>query len=408
MNIEDFLGTVSSQLNAVKQARNLYAAKLSPDFNCFQYILPDEHRLSQILADLLDPKGKHSQGHKFLFSFLRMAGLERLRDENLPKIETEATTTHIERSNRRIDIKITWDKRAIAIENKPWAGDQQYQIRDYIKEISNYDDWHLIYISGTGHDPLPYSISEQDLIEYKTKGKVTVISYTNLVSWLNDCMADCQSERFRWFLGEFKLYLLAEFKGEKDMQERKLIVEEALKNSDRLKAALEVSKAMIDIKERLLEKLKVQLEEGIKKLGLNWKLVDWDVQLLDKDGGFTFDFNLPEKQQYFLRFEFERSQLKDFFFGVKRADPNLPHNQDITDIMKKASHGLGQGQTSSPLWLWWAYFPRDLRDWMDSNEPWVMIQDNILGDEIIKKVKACYDAFIKDDRLSLLNGNNIA
>ena len=402
MPIETFLETVSRQLNAVKQARILYAAKLSPDFNSFQYILPDELCLSKILADLLDPRGKHSQGNSFLLSFLRMSGLESWLSEKPPTIETEAAITHIERNNRRIDIKITWDNQVIAIENKPWALDQPNQIRDYIEEISNYNDWHFIYISGWGQDPEPNSISENDLIEYKKAGKITVISYSNLISWLTDCIGMCSSERFRWFLGEFKLYLLEKFKGEKDMQERHLVIEQTFRTKDNLEAALEVSKAMIEIKDSLLNKLHEQLKNIIQELKYPWT-IEWNPNSESRYTGFKFIFLPNQNQQYIMRFSFEQKNLNSLIFGIAKQNDKGPNNTDIFNIMEKVDLGSGRGRYTQ-YWPWYVLVQDDLQNWMISNKPWLKILDGSLAQDFMKMVKLCYDTFVNDNALQLLKG----
>src|SRR4051794_32824876 len=44
-------------------------------FNVFSLIKPDENRLSDILADLLDPDGPHGQGNLFLRLLLEQLGI---------------------------------------------------------------------------------------------------------------------------------------------------------------------------------------------------------------------------------------------------------------------------------------------------------------------------------------------
>jgi hypothetical protein len=72
VNLDGFFPGLRQQLRVVKNAnreRDLFTAG---DFSVFDYIEPDEPRISQIVADLLRPNGKHGQGATFLRQFLKI------------------------------------------------------------------------------------------------------------------------------------------------------------------------------------------------------------------------------------------------------------------------------------------------------------------------------------------------
>jgi len=103
---------------------------LSTDFSFFYYINPDENLISNIIAELLKPNGKHGQGDLFLKEFLKI--IKKQDEYDIKKyitIKREALTTHIE-SDRRIDVLIKFTDSAVAIENKPGWGEQEDQIKD--------------------------------------------------------------------------------------------------------------------------------------------------------------------------------------------------------------------------------------------------------------------------------------
>jgi hypothetical protein len=64
-----FLEKVENKLKAFSDARALYQHQLAPSFNPFDFISPDENRLSTIIAWLLNPGGSHAQGGRFLDLF---------------------------------------------------------------------------------------------------------------------------------------------------------------------------------------------------------------------------------------------------------------------------------------------------------------------------------------------------
>lgn len=57
--IDNLLLTTASQLRSYRSFLTLYEAELSPSFNSFNFIQPNEPKLSYIIAELLAPKGSH-------------------------------------------------------------------------------------------------------------------------------------------------------------------------------------------------------------------------------------------------------------------------------------------------------------------------------------------------------------
>jgi len=53
----ELLLRLHQHLQALRQARVLYASKLAPDFNAIGWFGPDEMRLSWVLKELLSPSG---------------------------------------------------------------------------------------------------------------------------------------------------------------------------------------------------------------------------------------------------------------------------------------------------------------------------------------------------------------
>jgi hypothetical protein len=118
----------------------------APDFSVFNLFNWGEMVLSKIMASLLSPTGSHGQGTLFLELFINRVNtllnskdfmpLDLISLENATAL-TEVTTPHIERAQRRMDILLAnppfW---ALAIENKPWAEEQDDQLKDYQEELN--------------------------------------------------------------------------------------------------------------------------------------------------------------------------------------------------------------------------------------------------------------------------------
>ena len=61
-DITAFFATMGALVAAAEKIDAELALRLGQGFNVFDAIRPDENRLSDILRDLLDPRGAHGQG----------------------------------------------------------------------------------------------------------------------------------------------------------------------------------------------------------------------------------------------------------------------------------------------------------------------------------------------------------
>ena len=224
-NIYPFFDKLVSLLKE-KRKINRY---LASDFNVFDYIQPDELKLSRIIADLLDPKGSHGQQRICLEAFVE-AMIERTSEEQplrntLTKLQkavrddecfviaqTEVATRH----GRRMDIVVNIGREnGIVIENKPWANDQKEQLEDYADEAAKRfpDCWVLIYLHGTGKAVDEYTISKEKLQELEADGNFFNTDYTDfLIGWLQICLKHMEADKMCWFLCEFCNYIKKEFR----------------------------------------------------------------------------------------------------------------------------------------------------------------------------------------------------
>jgi hypothetical protein len=67
--VDAYVGGLRAELEQARGAIEEFERKQAGRFNVFAFIEPDENRLSDILADLLDPRGSHGQGDGFLRLF---------------------------------------------------------------------------------------------------------------------------------------------------------------------------------------------------------------------------------------------------------------------------------------------------------------------------------------------------
>jgi len=150
-------------------------------FNIFSILNMERREVethSALIYDLINPKGSHSQGNKYLELFIdKVLGLD---DYDLKKINVKREDPTDE--GRRIDFTIENDKYFIAIEMKIDAGDQDRQLADYMTHASNQKkESKLYYLTPDGRDASEKSTKGE--LEYKR------LSFAlEIVDWIEACV----------------------------------------------------------------------------------------------------------------------------------------------------------------------------------------------------------------------------
>jgi hypothetical protein len=363
VQLKHFGSVLRAKREAFAENYAYFAPQLSPRFNCFDFIQPDEMRLSKILAMLLNPKENHAQGELFLKLFFAAIDIN-YPDEvsnikrNEIKVVCEVSTDRIENTQRRIDILVSFgnsfgDSYGLAIENKPWANDQNQQLSDYAKQMQKKfgDNWCLVYLSGDNSDPSEQSATADQITDWKSNGQYRKISFALVVEWLKKCEAQCQSDHVRHFLRDFIGYCQRTFLGVRNMMDAKLIQDFILKDEN-LSLALAIEQQMSAVKNELLQKFLKDFKVGLEAVDSSWI-----VRQTKKDFGYNSSqyqglvFFKPEWKKYLLKISFERNQCGLLIFGICKRDdknPNLPPST-VNDLNRK----LSESGKSSRWWPWY-------------------------------------------------------
>ena len=231
------LGQFFNELNFQYKIYQCYKRQtdrfLATDFNSFNYISPDENKLSKIIADLLSPQGNHGQDMLFLQLFIAMQ-IDILRPDatqsaqttNLQllqtikhtlanpqvkiKVSTEPKTSYIQNNLRRMDILIEINQYGVMIENKPWAQDQNNQLFDYIAHlrICFPKGFIAVYLSGDGASPDQSSLPNELKEDLMKSGQYVEMNYSHFLKvWLQACQQRAEADKVRMFLGDFIDYI---------------------------------------------------------------------------------------------------------------------------------------------------------------------------------------------------------
>lgn len=180
-------------------------------FNVFDLIEPDENKLSDILADLLNPRGSHGQRDRFLRLLLQQfdlgSGTKLTGDAT---VQREAPTHGIQKYLRRMDVLVEAGV-LLAIENKVNSSEQLDQVKDYMEHLRyctqrSHRRGVLIYLTPDGRRP--ESLERASFDEAEADGSLRCWSYRiQLRGWLEQCRSQCAAQKIRVFLSDFIAYI---------------------------------------------------------------------------------------------------------------------------------------------------------------------------------------------------------
>ncbi len=194
-----FYGDVANRIEQFQKERR--------GFTVFDYIDPNENRLSDVIHDLLDPSGKHGQGRLFLDLFLDAIGVKHESVHPIPRVKREDCAWYSANPQRRIDITVDFGEFGIGIENKPFAYEGPNQLKDYCIHLRRkYRRFMLVYLLGDGSRPT--SLSKTELVKLLAENSFKKLDYrTGVYHWLERCGQECKAEKVRWFLQDFAEYV---------------------------------------------------------------------------------------------------------------------------------------------------------------------------------------------------------
>jgi len=214
--LRHFFEIITTPYKILKEVEDEFNYRFAVKFNLMEIFKPDEPKISGIIAELLNPKGTHGQKNIFLECFIDQIKKElQILQDKIPQQHTKwleenvdwenvSVATEMDIKNGRIDIVINLSEfKVIAIENKPWAGEQEDQLQRYVdyleKETENY---LLIFLTNEGK--MPESLDTKQREKLEKAGKFVILSYNKfLKNWLKNCVKLCEAEKVRIFLKDF-------------------------------------------------------------------------------------------------------------------------------------------------------------------------------------------------------------
>lgn len=188
-DVRDLISGLTPKLEAAWELDRRMNQVFAHRFNVLDYLRTDELGLSLIIADLFNPKGNHGQDTSFLQSFLNKLRSEKncvvdSRWLELKPDRIKVVREKVIEKGRKVDIYIKMECNSgsycLAIENKPYAGDQPDQVADYLSHLSKEfgkDRFILIYLAPQGELPSESSLKVSERSHWR--GRFMTMAYCN-------------------------------------------------------------------------------------------------------------------------------------------------------------------------------------------------------------------------------------
>lgn len=322
---------------------------------------------SAFLADLLNPKGLHHIGDVFLRLFT---------DEFLNGMSFSTETAIVERekyigpvtatTGGRLDIIVTdADRKAIIIENKIYASDQENQlIRYHNYAEKNTSEHKLFYLSldGTVHDE--DKTAKHDNKELIEEEHYFTISYeSDILKWLEQCREKVVNkplirEGISHYINLIKHLTNQTISKEMEKDLKDLILENPkyIQNLGIIREAINLS--VVELQRRFWELLKKKMEEFnnddndysvIEKGEYRYALDEkedrinkyYKDNLNNKRYGFEFLVNRCGKYEIRYAVRMDEPMVYGFFIrGTEDNKRKISNNQEFDNIINTISESL--------------------------------------------------------------------
>lgn len=334
-------------------------------YNLFKVIDMTSNEISvhsAFLADLLNPKGLHHMGDTFLRLFT---------DEFLNGMSFSTETTIVERekyigpvtatTGGRLDIIVTdANRKAIIIENKIYASDQENQlIRYHNYAEKNTSEHKLFYLSldGTVHDE--DKTAKHDNKELIEEEHYFTISYeSDILKWLEQCREKVVDkplirEGISHYINLIKHLTNQTMSKEMEKDLKDLILENPkyIQNLGIIREAINIS--VVELQRRFWELLKEKMEElscqVIEDETYRYALDEKEDRINKYYNGnlnnkrYGFEFLVKDYGEYEIRYAVRMDEPMVYGFFIRETEGNkrkISNDPKFNNIINTISESL--------------------------------------------------------------------
>ncbi len=326
----DATGSIIDKYDAI-------ARETGESFNIFEIARIDEKEVivCRVIAELLNPKGRHGQGGAFLKIFLvDCLGYHHYTDRD---VKRAMINTEYPADGRRIDIAIKIGYEFIPIEVKIYAGDQPDQCYDYCKYARRYDnEAKVVYISLYGD--LPVKESRKDLKDCD----IIPISFSiNILSWLKKCLALPETNR-KTPVREILIQFISAIKKITNQLEDKIEMEmvQVLSSSEQtIRNAKAISDSLEACRKTMVTKFFDAIDKSFREhKKLERKKTEWDYDVKDGSAYVSYFFSHEADLNLSVVFYFCSDQYNKLHAGfgmMKDGSQKRFSNKSIIKTLKE-------------------------------------------------------------------------
>ncbi len=340
---------------------------------------------SAFIAELLNPKGGHGVGDAFLKAFLSILDLDNFDfDTVFAEVQVEY---HIGFKNEdstvggRIDILITSKDKAILIENKIYAGDQENQLIRYFNFAKDKyaDNFRLLYLTLDGHDASEYSNKNEDR-QLELDRDYFLVGYNQkILLWLERCieLAACHP-LVRETIRQYKS-LIEQLTG-KNMNEnnnQELIA--LLTNAGNVEATLAILENQMEITKIVKQRFFDELKNWVESKG--W-LFGSDGNVLE-GGKYQGIFIYKEEFQPWAIWFYQETISPGVFYGISY------YGGKLVEIKQQQYYNFSGG--ASKEWPFGYQYFNQYRYWNDINT-----LRNMTNGKVLKAMQEIIEPIMQD------------
>lgn len=270
-------------VNLIMMDHEKKQSAMTPEYNIFKVlgIADREVIVNRMLADLLNPRGTHNRGVKYLKAFLMEILGERSIDDAILQ-KANVCTEYVIADDRRIDIVIQYPDRFIPIEVKINAEDQPSQCFDYYQFALNHDkNAKVVYLTTTGYMPSEDSLCSKNGKQILEERDLQCISFTeDILNWLENISQD-EVEPVKSIMEQFK-DAIREFTGKPDEELSVAITDKVLECESNYRSALQIEANMNRIKARVMLEVFKDIEFELDALFSRPEYQQFSIAVKDK------------------------------------------------------------------------------------------------------------------------------
>ena len=348
------------RLDAEHRAAQLFGA---PELHLFSMFKPDERRITGIIADLLDPRGRHGQGALFLNTFLTTIGMPEVASSENVTVKVDELTC----AGRLVDLMIRTDEAVVGVEVKIGARQQHEQLKDYCKHVDHEAGSlrkAMVFLADQEPETANDRVIRMPWIKAdEKKSTLKWLWALPMRELIASTIPDIRAERTRRLMEEFVIWIDGTFGGEMMQNgEKDVYIDEVLKafGDPNLKQALG---AIVLAKDKLHEKVIDEIEIAmISALQGNCKRYTED-SLFNCLGEKYSSWRLccerwPENA--FIGLQADGIRFSSVFCGIEAFDGKDAEYKDKKDMIcaqrseiKSVIEASGESASDLPWWAWY-------------------------------------------------------